>query len=427
VKKNNLISSFPKYLLFICENVQEISALAPIAREIEKCSRGLIQTEFASEDAFYCQGVDDALLREGVKIVSLPYPTHLSKPFHLNSSFKKWKTLFSTNRKIAPVMQHYDGLVCGVDSGPAKMLIASAHKLGKPTFQIVISLYLGEEAERRALKDFLLSKSKYLLKAAAGKLFGADFLVLPNSLASSGCDRIFVMGKRIKEALMRKGIPEGKILNYGIPRFAPLFRLRGESKLSFLRGESFNILYITASCISHGKITQHHLQQNQLHQIVQYFSRDRTKRYKITVKIHPRERKEYYDWLKNYKDTVEVLDGKADLYKAILNSHLVITIFSTVSYEAVLLKRPVILAKFPPSNMLTYEPLDRDFQLAQSLEELVGFIENCNQNTNELVRIIEKEKSNIFEVINPRTPESASLIAKQICNETVKIAKDRNL
>jgi len=61
------------------ENVQEVETLIPIADEIQKLSFGRVQCEFASQDAFYCQGVDDVLRKAEVTVCSLPYPVRLSK------------------------------------------------------------------------------------------------------------------------------------------------------------------------------------------------------------------------------------------------------------------------------------------------------------------------------------------------------------
>jgi len=403
-----------KRLLFICENLQELEALIPIADEIQKLSRGHILCEFTSQDAFYHQGVDDALQEAGVVVRSLPYPVCLPKPFAFNSWGQRLRALLATNRHIGPVMRHYDGLVCGVDSAPARMLIASAHRLGKPTFQVIVSLYLDNDT-KRSLKDHCLSSIKHLLKVGLARLTGTDFLALPTRVAGSGCDRIFVMGERVRRALVQNGVPESRVLAYGVPRFARLFELGEASNFPHHLLGNINILYVPGAFASHGMSKQHRLQQQQLRDIVEYLLQDSSGRYRLTVKLHPREREKDYSWLGKYEKLVRTIPPNANIYKAILNSYVVVTICSTVSYEAVLLNRPVIIGRFPNPKALTFKPLVDDFQVADSVQELIRFVSALSLNKGVFTKVVKTELQSVQEVIAPRTPESATLIARQIC------------
>lgn len=400
-----------KRLLFTCENRQEVEALVPIANEIEKLSNGQVQCEFISQDAFYCQKVDDALQELHVKIVSFYSPIRLSKPFVFNPLSTKLKVLLITNRRIAPLMEHYDGLVCGVDSALARMLITSAHRLGKPTFQVIVSLLVKKRKKEKTLK----SRIKHILKLWLARLTGMNFLALPTGVAKSGCDRIFVMGERVRRVLVQNGVSEERILVYGVPRFERLYRLATPSSSCCISDESVNILYIPGAFAAHGETKQHRLQQCQLKKIVEYILRNYPNRYRLIVKIHPRERKEYYTWMREYEKIVQILERNTDVYQAILDSHMVVTICSTVSYEAVLLNRPVIIARFPDPEVLSYEPLVSDFRTVDSVQELMKTIASVCSDPVLYNKLLKKESKFVYDVIDPKTPKSASLIAQQIC------------
>jgi len=409
--------SVRKHLLFICENRQEVSSLIPIANEIRELSCGLIQCSFASQDALYCQGVNEALQEAGMEVCLLPYPVRLSKPFAFNRMIQRFRVwvLLATNRQIAQVMQYYDGLVCGVDSTPARMLIAEARRLGKPSFQVIVSLYFGPD--HLPLIDRYLKRAKYLLRSGLGLLLKTDFLALPNRIAGSGCDRIFVMGKRVKEALVRDGVPEKSVLVCGVPRFQRLFALSKARKILHQPRKTIDILYISGSYVSHGMSTQHKLQQRQIQEIIEYLSRSGLGRYRLIVKIHPRESKEYYTWLTKYPGLVRVVQGNTDPYKAILNSHVVVTICSTLSYEAILLNRPVIIAVFPSPELLSYRYLVNDFPVADSIQALMEYIAKISDDMSFYTSVVEDTLQRVWDVIDPKTPESASLIARQICTD----------
>jgi len=404
-------------VLFTCENRQEVEALVPIAREIEKISDSQVQCEFLSQDAFYCQGVDHALQESQVRIAPFSYPIRLSKPFAFNSLITKLRALLATNRQIAPIMEHYDGLVCGVDSAVARMLIASAHRLGKPSFQVIVSLLVSGKNQKVkcSLIDIPLNVLKYRVKVWLARLTHANFLALPIGVARSGCGRIFVSGEKMRRRLIQDGVPEQRITVYGVPRFTRLFELAELlASSSYAPHGSINILYIPGAFAAHGATVQHRLQQQQLREITEHLLESAPDCYRLVIKMHPREREEFYTWLKDYKN-VQILKSNVDVYKAILESTMVVTICSTVSYEALLLNRPVIIARFPSPELLSYEPLINDFLVVDSPQELMKVVTNISGDPVRYATLVKDESRSVYDVIDRKTPQSAFLIARQIC------------
>ena len=404
-------------LLFTCENRQEVEALVPIAREIERINDSQVQCEFLSQDAFYCQGVDQALQESQVRIAPFSYPIRLSKPFAFNSLITKLKALLVTNRQIAPILEHYDGLVCGVDSAVARMLITSAHKLGKPTFQVVVSLFTSRKNQKakHSLIDNHLVGFKYRVKVWLACLTHANFLALPIGVARSGCGRIFVPGEKVRRVLIQDGVPKQRIAVYGVPRFTRLFELaKLSTSSSYVPHGSINILYIPGAFAAHGATVQHRLQQQQLREITEYLLESAPDRYRLVIKMHPRERGKFYSWLKDYKN-LHIFDSNVDLYKAILESTMVVTICSTVSYEAILLNRPVIIARFPSPELLSYEPLINDFLVVDSPQELMKVVTDISGDPVRYATLVKDEFRSVYDVIDKKTPQSAFLIARQIC------------
>jgi len=199
-----------------------------------------------------------------------------------------------------------------------------------------------------------------------------------------------------------------------VPRFAPLFELGESSKFPQQHG-NINILYIPGAFASHGLNTHHHLQQRQIREIVEYISQDESGRYLFIVKMHPREREEDYTWMRKYDSFVRIVPSSTNLYETILSSHVVVTILSTVAYEAVLLKKPVIVARFPEPNLLSQKYIVDDFQVVDSVQKLMESILKIIDNRELYTDLVENECQSVYKVIDRKTPESASLIAQQIC------------
>jgi hypothetical protein len=394
-------------LLAVCENPLEVQSIVPVARELERQSDHRIRVDFASQDPLLSQGADAALQKADRSKRDLPYPVQLSRPFHDLGSREKLKVMLETERSLRSVMDAYDGLMYGIDDLAARMLAAEAYRRGIPTFQIFVSLNLGDASEKsvgRRLKDGL--------RAVVGYVTGASFLTFPNRPAGSPCDRLFVMGERNKEAFVEQGVPPERVFVHGMPRFANLFDRDPSSDRE--RPEQSRILYVTGSFAWHGETEGHHLQQRQLHQIVDVLEEQpAATRPEFALKVHPREDAGYYDWMRD-REVVTVIPAEEDLYPCIQRSTAVASICSTVAYEAVLQDRISILTRFPQPVDLPLGKMHEDFVEVKSAKGFLDLVAGLDERPDVYDDMLARQRRNAERVIDPDTPRSAKLIAENI-------------
>ncbi|MCS4193419.1 hypothetical protein GGP50_001640 [Salinibacter ruber] len=393
-------------VLSICENPIEIESIVPVADKIENLSAGRIAVDVATQDALHGLGADKKLESMGREKTRLPYPARLSTPFLGLPWWKKAQILFSTDRTFRSVVQEYNAFICGTDSVAARILISAAQEVGKPTFQVFVSMNYGNTDQKTVIR-----KLKDVARYTLGHLTGRRFLKLPNRDGGTRCDRLFVMGRRNEDVFCDEGMPRSRIRSYGIPRFAPLFE-EGQNRSK----RRNRILYITGPFAWHDWPEAHRVQQQQVRSIADSLADQPTENGpEFVVRLHPRESGEYYDWLEEYEQ-VEVESANADLYDSIHKSLVVATICSTVAYEASLLGRVVLLTRFP-RTLEDFGPpgMRSDFLEVSSAAELLEETDTLRDDSR-YENVLGEQKENTEEVIDPRTPNSDKLIAEEIIN-----------
>lgn len=392
-------------ILAICENPIEVESIVPVADQIESITQK-IEVDIATQDALHSLGADDKLESLGREKKRLPYPGLLSKPFLDLPWWKKGRILFTTDRNFRPVVDKYDAVICGTDSVAARILVSAAQEKGKPAFQVFVSMNYGNADQKTVTR-----KLKDVARYALGHLTGRRFLKLPNRDGGTKCDRLFVMGRRNGDVFSDEGMPRSRIRSYGIPRFAPLFE-EGQNRSK----RQNRILYITGPMAWHDWPEAHRIQQQQLRSIANTLADQPTgETPEFVVRLHPRESEEYYGWLEKY-DEIEIESSESDLYDSIQRSFVVLTICSTVAYEASLLGRVVLLSRFPQALEDFGPPgMRSDFLEVSSADELFEETDTLRSDSR-YKSVLEEQKENTKEVIDPRTPNSDKLIAEEIIN-----------
>ena len=251
-------------VLFVCENPLEVDALVPVAAALEELTSGNVKAEFASQDLIYFLGVDDELEKAGVEVRTLPLPRTLNRSLNLQPRWKKMWVLLRTGQALKGVMAEYDAVVCGVDNGPARVLISEAKRRGLPSFQVVVSLWLGLEQRLTGLG----SRLKRIARWPLSLLPGASFLRMPARVAGADCEAVFVIGEESRQHLIREGVCADRVHATGVPRFAPLFpRRRDRAEPASGQEHPTRILYIMGSFAWHGLPEHAELQQRQIREI----------------------------------------------------------------------------------------------------------------------------------------------------------------
>lgn len=401
-------------ILFVCENPLEVASLVPVAEKLTGLGEGGVICEFASHDAFYNQGVDRLFTELGVNQYRLPYPVKVKQPFYTIPTWKKLYILLKTNLNLAPIMEEFDAVVCGIDSGPARILIAAAHTLGKPTFQVLVSLYFGHNKTHLPTAT---ARIKQLTRQFVATVFRAEFLAMPNRPGGSGCTRVFVMGERIRQAFIRDGYPEDRVLAYGVPRYITLFQLANEAQDVSIAQKPFKLLYLPGAFAWHGLHDHHRAQEDQLRMIADWLRRSGQGRYALTVKVHPRQQSSEYDWLSEYQEWVSVLPAETNLYPVIVDCHAVIGIWSNALYEAVQLGKAVIVTTFPRPALLTMPDVTEGLGSADSMSDFAEVVSTLFENQESYDVTIAHQQRMTADIFSPTTPDSARLIAESIFND----------
>ena len=395
----------PIKALFICENPHEAESLIPVAKAM--ALTGLkVEYEFASLDSFLFQGTDKVLKAAKVPYFSIPISRALKKPITECSPFHKLYIPFASHNLIKKIVDRFDAVVCGVDLDITRILLFEAQKQGKPTFQIVNAFVVTVPGKGKSVARIM----KNFVKNALATVLNADFL-RPKGIGQSNCDRIFVMGRIVKQVLASMGVDESRIIVSGVPRYGHLFNRRTE-RHSY---GGFIIFYATGAHIWHGDLATHLQQQTQLRQIVDMLE-EMGQDYKLVLKIHPREDREDYEWLCHRKQ-VEIFDKDADIYSAIEESDMVLSIGSTILFEAVVMNRPSAVLLFPKKDWAfdLFIP-GKELCVVETIEELRQLITEISLDNVKYRMLVEKELAIIGDYIYSETLGSAENIAREICN-----------
>lgn len=398
-------------VLFVCENPLEVDALVPVADALEELTSGSVKAEFASQDLIYFLGVDDALEKAGVEVRTLPLPRTLNRSLNRQPRWKKVWALLRTGQALKGVMAEYDAVVCGVDTGPARVLISEAKRRGLPSFQVVVSLYLGLEQRLAGLG----SRLKRIARWPLSLLPGASFLRMPARVAGADCEAVFVIGEETRQHLIREGVCADRVHATGVPRFAPLFQRRRETAEPASGQERpIRILYIMGSFAWHGLPEHAQFQQRQIREISDRLQEANTTDIELWIRLHPRQETTSIDWL-NPSSPARLLPGRGDLHEVILQCDLVVGIRSTSLLEAVILGRPALTAVFPCPDLLEYREMSRTLLTVRSADELIEYARELTADSRAYDDLLKRESRAVQKFISPSTPDSANQIARAIC------------
>jgi len=183
------------------------------------------------------------------------------------------------------------------------------------------------------------------------QLHGVPFFDV--SFTPTACDRILTWGESTAGRLKEWGVPEEKIALTGAPQYenwhhsaAPQFPGPGEPLSILMATQPFHTNQAPDFI---GSFLTDQLIEDSIRFCAELLKRDPT--IHLAVKLHPRD--------KNFKWNQKLVDAfpgdikcrirlyqKEDTRTLVLKSHLVLTMGSTVFYEAMLLKRPVFILDY---------------------------------------------------------------------------------
>ncbi|WP_336329167.1 hypothetical protein [Haloarcula sp. CGMCC 1.2071] len=396
-------------LLFSCHNSQEVENFVPVAEAIEDRNRS-VSIDFLSQDPIYRQDATEALSEHDVSTIDTDiYPYALEEPYAFVSALDKVRAMYHTASALQPLAAEYDLIVFGYDGIPMRAMAAAADRASVPTVQIV----QGFLHQRPTLEPGLTNRVAHVTKGVArsqllARLPRLGFLRRDQTTGRGHDGEIYVAGEHTKDTLVVSGVDPKRVTVTGVPRFRRLFE-RADEDLSVGGEQPFDVLYICSGYASHGLPTMAEVQQEQIERL----SREAVERgIRFEVRPHPRSRGEWHRLVPD-SDLVTISETSTDLYQSIMDSDVVVTINSTVAYEAALLGRPVILARFPEADCewIADAPMADDFRVVTSPTMLFDLVEEIGTTQSVAQQVVQTGRENAYRVIDRNTPDSPETIA----------------
>ncbi len=262
------------------------------------------------------------------------------------------------------------------ETGPYSLsLIIAAEKFGIKTIGIQHGLILKNNTDY-AHKIFRDSKNKLGMP-------------IPN--------QILLFGDFTKNLLIDEGYPPNQLISFGHPDYFDLEKFVKNPLTKNIRARynipqnSKVILFAT------GKLQKYYNIFGKLDYDEQVFEAlvkeySNNKNYFLILKLHPGEVDDYYQKIisKSNSKNIKILNGNLD--ELLFISNIVISIFSTVLLDSIVLSRPTIRVNFPGNSVpIPYE--NYDVLVSCELKTLISRIHEILHDDNSIEKLIKNRIS----------------------------------
>lgn len=397
-------------VLVTCHNAQEVKNMVPIAESITQQS-AVASCDFLSQGPVYRQRATEELEARNVPVLEDVYPLSLSEPYSTASLPQKVRVILQNSSALQSLVTDYDAFLFGYDGVLVRAMAQAAIENEIPTVQVIQGFLHQRPDLEPGLKNRVVHDTKRVLRRQClSRVPGLRYLKRDQSMGCSHDGPIFVAGTRTKATLTMRGVDPDRVSVTGVPRFAPLFERR-DSDPRVGQTDTTEVLYVCCGYSSHRLSQMAAVQETQITELAEAADHD----IHLTIKTHPRGRDEW-PGLDPTAAAVTVLGNDVDLYEEILDSDLVVTINSTVAYEAALLGRPVALSRFPESacEWIADAPMADDFPVANNPAALLNLADQLRSDGDFTRSWIADVRENAHAVVDEQTPTAAEAIAERI-------------
>ena len=399
-----------KKLLFFPQNETHLENMLPLLPFLEQEG---YECYFFDASEIYHQHIYKSY--SNLKLISTKLKC--GKPFYTYGSLEKIKYTNLFKQHIKSLKLEFDGFFIGNDGALQRVLMKCAN-VGKVFFQVdaIINdntysfwdIFSHSSFKVYDIKDWFRRKFKMISMRIVRYMPFNYFL--PSEIGTVRADRMYVMGKYVKNVLETRGLPANRIKVYGLPRFAKVYDFKHKGKNLEPNGK-FKVMTLTQSAVWHNDVVKEEVQKAQLFKLIELIEKlrhDTGVDIELNIRLHPRDIAENRSYFFE-KSFVNLLKG--DLYPQLMEHDIVVATTSTVLVENLAINGRVAIMML----------VDQWWRYKRSFLTLPCFHKFYNEKSlgEYLVSIIngaEFKRSGLDMLISPQCKNSAKEISQDVIN-----------
>lgn len=368
--------------MLVCSTDIHVAMFVPVARELSRLG---LEPVLVSLDAYYGQRATSAAAQRGASIIELDGPRLPSSgSFYQRPAPGIWLDTARARGRVAALLDERrpSVVVVGNDRGLIeKVILGRAHRLGATTV-LVQDGHVGRrrtpeiQTRRRMWRWWRRSVSQILRLLGATAFAATDY-------GSWGCDLVCASGSEGAEALIARGVPEGRLIVTGQPRYDDVIALAD-------RRARRGVVWFTTPFASQN--LSEAAQQRQIDFVVEVAASLAAAGVQLTVKPHPREDAGRYD---RAVMALSVSQATASPGDVLADASLAVIGMSSVTDEAVLAGVPVAVPGRRIHN-LAFEPLLPDptaFPRVECGEDVVALVEGLRTGRIDRGELLDRQRA----------------------------------
>ncbi|WP_281988317.1 hypothetical protein [Aquimarina aggregata] len=294
-------------ILFFPQNNEHVLNMNPIVDFLE--SREYKCDYFDTRD-IYKQKLN---FDEKFNLIESNLPDLKDSFYHLGV-LDRIRYVYSTRNILKKLVAEYDIFVFGNDGAIQRLIVNYAEKDNKSTVMILDGLVGSRDYSfkdivfnsKEKFKDFKQKTIDLIKQKISTSFSGTKFSpYLPSVIGSSSLDQIYTIGNFSKSYIESHKHSSTKVFSFGLPRMKLYFTVKDSC---FTPKIEKSICFITSAYKWHNLEYFHKLQIADImliHECIEaLYPND--EEVKLIIKIHPREHKEDYEFLLEYKNIVLV-------------------------------------------------------------------------------------------------------------------------
>ena len=393
-----------KKILFFPQNKTHIDNMIPVAKELVNKGYDVV---FLDASSIYNQYIYEKNFTFNKIVLSLK----LDKAFAFLTTIEKIKFITKYKKELLSYnFDSFSSFVYGNDGALQRVLIDKFKK--KKHFLIldgIISDYSFSFLDILKISDNKLFDMKDFFRRLFKKVLNKFFAYLPYNYyfpSDVGCSRltkVFVISDYVSLIIKYQIFRNTQVIVSGMPRYKFLKEYNSKNT-----GKKLNLLYITQGYLWHNEYENDRLQHETIKNLVKEFQlTNLIDKINFTIRIHPRDIKERYNYLLNYS-WINIEDPSENIYESIKGSDLVIGVNSTVLLEAIHIGKEVMFL-FLNNQYWRFERSfisDKIFMKVFNISNVIEEIKNRGKKPG--------NKLSIQHYFNPNSEKSSGIIVNEI-------------